>query len=104
MDRVDIAILTLFNDVVQRSPTLDVLLVYLVSNTPAKGLLFACLMWWVWFRSQQGKTADREVVLSTLLAGMVALSVSQLLQRVLPFRLRPVFVSALDLTVTPNLS
>ena len=50
MERVDIAILMLLNDVVQRSPTLDVLLVYLLSNTPAKGLLFASLMWWAWFR------------------------------------------------------
>jgi len=99
MERVDIAILMLLNDVVQRSPTLDVLLVYLLSNTPAKGLLFASLMWWAWFRSAESKTTDREVVISTLLAGAVSVSISQLLQRLLPFRPRPVFLSALDLKI-----
>ena len=99
MERVDIAILMLLNDIVQWSPTLDVLLVYLLSNTPAKGLLFASLMWWAWFRSEESKPTDREVVLSTLLAGMVSLSISQLLQRLLPFRPRPVFLSALDLKI-----
>src|SRR5207244_8730978 len=75
------------------------LLVYLLSNTPFKGLLFASLMWWAWFRSEGSKTTDPEVVISSLLAGAVSVSISQLLQRLLPFRPRPVFLSALDLKI-----
>lgn len=96
---VDTAVLLLFNEGAQRSRTLDVFLLYLLDNTPFKGVLFSSLMWWAWFRTGESKTTDRQVVLSTILASVLSLSIGQLLQQLLPFRLRPVFDSTLNLKI-----
>jgi undecaprenyl-diphosphatase len=99
MGRVDIQILYLLNEAVERSRTLDVLLVYLLSNTPFKGLLFAALMWWAWFRPGQNKTTDRKAILLALLASVASLCISRLLQLSLPFRSRPILDSTLNLRI-----
>jgi undecaprenyl-diphosphatase len=99
MNNPDIAILSILNEMVQQSRTFDVFLVHLLSNTPLKGLLFASLMWWTWFRSEETKRTDREVILSILLASFLSLIISQLMQVVLPFRPRPAFLSDLELRI-----
>jgi undecaprenyl-diphosphatase len=95
MDQLEIATVRILNELVGRSVYLDAFLIFLVSSNILKGLLFASLTWWVWFRPDGGSSnRDREVVLLTLLACTASLFIGQALQLLLPFRARPVFVEA----------
>ena len=54
-----------------------------------RGLGLICLLWWIWFRNGPTARRDREIVVSTAVATIVALFVGRLLAHYLPFRLRP---------------
>jgi undecaprenyl-diphosphatase len=99
MDQLDIETLRILNQLVHRSPYLDAFLVFMVSNTALKGVLFASLTWWAWFRPEHSRTSYREPILATLLACIPSLFISQTLQLWLPFRMRPVFVPTSDLRI-----
>jgi membrane-associated phospholipid phosphatase len=62
-----------------------------------KGLVLIPLLWWMWFQRDERREWRREMVLATLLSGLLALFVGRLLTRWLPFRVRPVFDSDLHL-------
>jgi undecaprenyl-diphosphatase len=97
MDQLDIETLRVLNQLVHRSPYLDGFLIFLVSNTALKGVLFASLTWWAWFRPEHSRTSCRQPVLATILACIASLFISQALQLLLPFRMRPVFVPTMEL-------
>ena len=62
-----------------------------------KGLVLIPLLWWMWFQRGERREWRREMVLATLLSGLLALFVGRLLTHWLPFRVRPVFSSELHL-------
>ena len=62
-----------------------------------KGLVFVPLLWWIWFQRGERSEWRREMVLATLLSGLLALVVGRLLTHLLPFRVRPVYSSELHL-------
>ncbi|WP_368623840.1 phosphatase PAP2 family protein [Paraburkholderia sp. BR13444] len=62
-----------------------------------KGLVLIPLLWWMWFQRGDRREWRREMVLATLLSGLLALFVGRLLTHWLPFRVRPVFSSELHL-------
>ncbi|WP_233847647.1 phosphatase PAP2 family protein [Paraburkholderia sp. HD33-4] len=62
-----------------------------------KGLLLIPVLCWIWFQPHERLQWRREIVLSTLVSGLVALFVGRLLTHVLPFRVRPIFNTELHL-------
>jgi len=62
-----------------------------------KGLVLIPLLWWMWFQRDARNEWRREMVLATLLSGILALVVGRLLTHLLPFRVRPVYSSELHL-------
>ena len=62
-----------------------------------KGLVLIPLLWWMWFQPDERREWRREMVLATLLSGLVALFVGRLLTHWLPFRVRPVYNAELHL-------
>jgi undecaprenyl-diphosphatase len=56
-----------------------------------KGLVLIPVLWWMWFQQDERREWRREMVLATLLSGLVALFVGRLLTNWLPFRVRPVY-------------
>ena len=97
MGQLDIETVSLLNEFINRSLYLDAFLIFLVSNSILKGLLFGSLTWWAWFRQKSGSSKDRDVLLVTVLPCTISLFIGQALQVLLPFRERPIFVSSLGL-------
>lgn len=54
-----------------------------------RGLGLICLLWWIWFRGGPAARRDREIVVCTAVATIVALIIGRLLAHYLPFRVRP---------------
>ncbi|MBB5508315.1 phosphatase PAP2 family protein [Paraburkholderia atlantica] len=62
-----------------------------------KGLVLIAVLWWIWFQQDAHAERRREIVLATLLSGVVALFVGRLLAHWLPFRVRPIYSTELHL-------
>jgi undecaprenyl-diphosphatase len=62
-----------------------------------KGLVLIPVLWWMWFRQDERREWRREMVLATVLSGLVALFVGRLMSHWLPFRVRPVYSTELHL-------
>ncbi|BCF94304.1 phosphatase PAP2 family protein [Paraburkholderia largidicola] len=62
-----------------------------------KGLVLIPVLWWMWFRQGERREWRREMVLATLISGIVALFVGRLLTHWLPFRVRPIYSTELHL-------
>ncbi|MFB9125048.1 phosphatase PAP2 family protein [Paraburkholderia dipogonis] len=67
-----------------------------------KGLVLVPVLWWMWFQQDERSEWRREMVLATLLSGLVALLVGRLLTHLLPFRVRPVYSAELHLHFAGN--
>ncbi|WOD20857.1 phosphatase PAP2 family protein [Paraburkholderia kirstenboschensis] len=63
----------------------------------SKGLVLIPVLCWMWFQPHERREWRREIVLATLLSGLMALFVGRLLAHVLPFSVRPVFNPELHL-------
>ena len=55
-----------------------------------KGLVLTTVLWWMWFAQDERYAANREMVIATIAAGLLALVVGRLLAHYLPFRIRPI--------------
>ncbi|MBB5499240.1 undecaprenyl-diphosphatase [Paraburkholderia sp. MM5384-R2] len=62
-----------------------------------KGLVLIAVLWWIWFQQDGRPEWRREIVLATLLSGVVVLFVGRLLAHWLPFRVRPIYSAELHL-------
>ncbi|WP_159834935.1 phosphatase PAP2 family protein [Burkholderia sp. 8Y] len=60
-----------------------------------KGLVLIPVLWWMWFQQDERREWRREMVLATLISGLVALMVGRLLSQSLPFRVRPIYSAEL---------
>ncbi|ACD20394.1 phosphatase PAP2 family protein [Paraburkholderia phytofirmans] len=67
-----------------------------------KGLVLIPVLWWMWFQQDERSEWRREMVLATLLSGLVALFVGRLLTHWLPFRVRPIYSAELHLRFAGN--
>jgi len=55
-----------------------------------KGLVLIPILWWIWFRPGEHRERQREMVIATIMSGLLALAVGRLLADLLPFRVRPI--------------
>ncbi|WP_027214822.1 phosphatase PAP2 family protein [Burkholderia sp. WSM2232] len=69
-----------------------------------KGLLLIPLLWCMWFQSDERSTWRREMVIATILSGILALFMGRALTHWLPFRVRPVYSSELHLQFATSVS
>ncbi|WP_025596419.1 phosphatase PAP2 family protein [Burkholderia sp. WSM2230] len=69
-----------------------------------KGLLLIPLLWWIWFQAGERSTWRREMVIATVLSGLLALFAGRALTHWLPFRVRPVYSSELNLHFVTSVS
>lgn len=66
-----------------------------------KGFVLIPMLWWLWFKPQARTEWRREMVIATILSGLVALAVGRALAHYLPFRLRPINNPELHLHFPP---
>lgn len=99
MDGFDQVVLSFLNRMAQRSWTFDSLVVFFANFHLLKGILAVCFIWWAWFHPGKAREQIRQVALLTLCAACAAVVAGQILQRVLPPRLRPLYTPDLGLTI-----
>jgi len=94
MNAFDSSILHFLNRFAQSSWLFDKSVAF-VSNNLLRGAVITASFWWIWFRSGETQSRDREFVLSGFVASFVALPIARALALVLPFRQRPLMDPAL---------
>lgn len=62
-----------------------------------KGLVLMTVLWGMWFAQADGGKSNREMVVATIVSGLLALIVGRLLAHYLPFRIRPIHDPSLHL-------
>ena len=85
----DADILDYLNQFAQHSRGFDTIVAALSSQALLKGWVLVCLFWWVWFDQGEDNAANRETIIATCIAAVLAVAAGRLLANYLPFRVRP---------------
>jgi membrane-associated phospholipid phosphatase len=56
-----------------------------------KGMVLIPILWWIWFQPAARREWRREIVIATLVSGVLSLAVGRTLAALLPFRARPLY-------------
>lgn len=99
MNRFDVGIVSFLNGFAHRSSTFDAFISVVLQNDVIKAGIVTALLWWVWFRQDDREEERREVVLSGIVACILAVLVTRTLAMALPFRERPLRNAALQFRV-----
>jgi len=86
---VDNAAIRFFAQIARHNAAIDFLISKLVSVDLLKGAVAVAVLWAVWFGSAPDPWRNRETVLKTILAGLLAAGISRAVQNFLPHRPRP---------------
>jgi undecaprenyl-diphosphatase len=89
MNPFDASIITWLNGFAHRSSVLDRTVVLLATGMLAKGTFVALFVWWPWYEGSERVRRNREVISATVLACFATLAVGLLVQKLAPFRVRP---------------
>ena len=85
---IDDGVILLINNLAQKSQIFDRGMNFLAGAKLVKIVPFAVLLWWFWFRTDN-RTKNRLLVLESVLAGLLAIVSSRLVQILGPDRPRP---------------
>jgi membrane-associated phospholipid phosphatase len=83
--------LLFFNQFAFKSAHFNTLLLTLSNSPLFKGVVLVALLWSVWFLPEKEGKNPREIVVTTVASGFIAMFLGRLLAFALPFRLRPIF-------------
>lgn len=95
MNPYDTAILLSLNSFAHRSYAFDFAVAFIAGTNIIKGGFMVMLFWWVWFEHQQDDRRSYQILLMTLAGSTIAVGIARLIALLLPFRTRPLYVSAL---------
>ena len=92
MNPFDYHLITFANQFARKSPFFDSSVNLFVANNLLKGGVVAMLIWFLWFYHPVLNQAHvRQLLLATLVGGLIAMFVVRILVHVLPFRTRPLY-------------
>ena len=98
MNAFDLDIIEFVHVHTSTSDTVNQVVNLFVSLDLVRGVPMMALFWWAWM-TQDKRTEDRrQILLLTILSGLVALALGRFLAHELPFRLRPIFDQSLHFT------
>jgi undecaprenyl-diphosphatase len=89
MNAFDSSIIHFLNQFAFRSVFIDRAALAMTQFYMLRGLPMIALLWWVWFRDGPDKLRDREIVVTTIVAGLCVLALGRFLAHWVPFRIRP---------------
>lgn len=98
---LDFWVTTFLNQFARGSWAFDQMVAFLAGSHLLKGGVLMALLWWVWFRREDGlaSTRNRAHIVATLASCVVALAICRLLLYVLPHRQRPLHDEQLALVL-----
>ena len=98
MNLFDRWLISLMEGVAGNSPSIAHVAVSIVNMYLVKGTVLIALLWWIWCRREhatadesEARIRDREIVVTAIASGLVALLAGRLLAHYLPFRIRPMY-------------
>jgi undecaprenyl-diphosphatase len=91
----DTGILHFLNQFAGRSWVFDNLIVLISLNYFVKGGVVVALFWWAWFREEEEKIKNREILFFGIITSVLSIAVARILADALPFRARPLHNPAL---------
>lgn len=95
MDSFDTSILQALNQFSRHSWGFDNSVAEMAGNMLIRGGIVMALFWWAWFRETGDRRRNRELVLAGIVMACVALLVARATATLLPFRVRPLYITAL---------
>lgn len=96
MNAIDQGFLLGLNGFARRWPALDQAANTLAHTNVFKGYLFVAVLLWFWAdAAPERRRRNREIILTTAVATLLAVAIGKLLEHTLPFRYRPVHDPAL---------
>jgi undecaprenyl-diphosphatase len=87
------------NQLLFKSPALDLFLIWLVNAHITKFIPMLLVVCWVWFERTHKQAFNRQILIETLMAAFAALFIARFLAFALPFRDRPLANPDLHLAV-----
>lgn len=94
---LDAAVFELLGPISRRSYDFDLFVTQISQNELIKGGVLATLLWWCWGR--QGEKHDGLLATRVVIGALLAVAVGRILQRMLPYRARPMHADPLEITV-----
>ena len=89
MNLFDAWIITFLNSFAQRWPFVDEFVGFVANTLFAKAIFVALFVWWPWCVDSDRRQRNREVVCASMLASFIALAAFLVIQKGLPYRVRP---------------
>ncbi|SDC15687.1 undecaprenyl-diphosphatase [Cupriavidus sp. YR651] len=91
MNPFDSTIVHFLNQFAFRSEFFDRAALAMTQLYMLRGVPMIALLWWIWFRDGDSATRqrDREIIITTIFAGLCALALGRFLAHWVPFRIRP---------------
>ncbi|MFO0582679.1 MAG: phosphatase PAP2 family protein [Anaeromyxobacter sp.] len=90
MNAFDETILHLLNSLAQRSSFLDRGMMLLANGTVAKASFVGLFLWYPWLEEGEEGRRNREIIVATVFGCFVSIALCLVLQKLLPYRVRPV--------------
>lgn len=90
MNSFDTAIQTFLTQI-ELSPLMNHAIRVIAGLYTFKGFILVPLLWWIWFQPSQRREWQREMVIATIVSGLLSLATGRLLAHYLPFRVRPIY-------------
>lgn len=100
MSGFDHSIIFFVNQLAQRWPMFDSIVVFVSNSDLMKGGVMIAGIWWAWFHlNSRDPRTNRSYLLTALLGALVALALARILAHTLPPRMRPILDPALHFRV-----
>ena len=91
MNFFDTSIIHFLNGFSQKSKDFDKILAFIVDNDFIKGAIIFSIFWFFWFQKSSKINYNRERIIISIVACILAVFVGRVLALALPYRARPVF-------------
>jgi membrane-associated phospholipid phosphatase len=90
MNPFDRSIIVFLNGFAHHWSVLDRSVVLMATGAITKGCFLALFVWWPWFEVTDQTRRNREVILATVIACIATIAVGLVVQKAVPFRVRPI--------------
>lgn len=96
---LDEPVIRFLNQFAQLDPAFDRLVVDIADSALLKGGVFMTYFWWLWFKNDARSPARRIEIVVALAGALLAVAISRILQRLLPYHERLLHAAGADFVV-----